>query len=101
MTSIAPLPRRFHRRFSYLYPNSKKPSKTSRFQRLNLVAGTRSVLNLRDPQVEGGAGGRNHLNLRQQNGRLAVVEDLRDLASQFEIIARASNRLHLLFRAAV
>jgi hypothetical protein len=65
---------------------------------VSVVAGTRSVLNLRDPQVEGGAGGRNHLNLRPQKGRPFGADGLRDLVSKFEIIAQASNRLNLLFQ---
>jgi hypothetical protein len=62
-----------------------------------MVAGTRSVLNLRSSQVEVSAGGRNHLNLRLQKGQPVGEADLRDLASKFEIIARASN-LNLLFQ---
>jgi hypothetical protein len=65
-----------------------------------VVAGTGNDQNLRSPQVEAVAGGRNHLNLRQQKGRPVVAADLCDLASLFEIIAGMSNRLNLLFRAA-
>ncbi len=65
-----------------------------------VVAGTRSVLNLRSPQVQMVAGGRYHLNLRQQKGRPVGAADLCDLASRFEIIIGMSNRLNLLFRAA-
>jgi hypothetical protein len=54
---------------------------------------------LRDPQVEDGAGGRNHLNLRLQKGLPIGRAHLRDLVSKFEIIAWASNRLNLLFQA--
>jgi hypothetical protein len=55
---------------------------------------------LRSPQVEVDAGGRNHLNLRQQISRPVRAADLCDLASRFEIIIGTSNRLNVLFRAA-
>lgn len=46
------------------------------------------------------AGGRNHQNLRTQKSRPVGAADLRDLASQFEMVAGARNHLKLLFRAA-
>jgi hypothetical protein len=64
-----------------------------------VVAGTRSVLNLRDPQAEGGARGRSQLNLRRQKRWPVGETDLRDLASKFAIIAQAGNRFDLLFQA--
>jgi hypothetical protein len=98
MTSLLPLPLRFHEEFMSISPNNKKPSKTSRFQGLDLVAGTRTDQNLQSSQVEVVAGGRNRLNLRPQKGPVGGP-CLRELVSKFEIIARASNRLNLLFQA--
>ena len=40
MTFVGPLPLRFHELFPNSYPNSKKPPTISRFQGLDLVAGT-------------------------------------------------------------
>jgi hypothetical protein len=70
------------------------------FETARLVAGTRTDQNLRDPQTEVVAGGRNQLKLQTQKGRHFGTADLRDLASQFEMVAGARNHLKLLFRAA-
>lgn len=67
----------------------------------SLVAGTGSDQNLGPSQVEVVAGGRNHQDLRTQKSRLVGAADVRDLASQFEMVAGAGNHLKLLFQAAV
>lgn len=67
---------------------------------ITVVAGTGSVQNLRDPQVEVVAGGRNHQNLRTQKSRPIGAADVRDLVSQVEMVAGARNHLNLLFGSA-
>jgi site-specific DNA recombinase len=66
---------------------SKRPAGGAGRSQFEMVAGTGSVQNLRDPQVEVVAGGRNHQNLRTQKSRPVGAADLRDLVSQFEMVA--------------
>jgi hypothetical protein len=85
--------------------SSKKPKPSRWLDRdgerviTKVVAGTRSVLNLRDPQVEGRAGGRNHLDLHHNEGRSVGAADPHLLAPQLLIVAQASNFFRLLFQA--
>lgn len=43
------------------------------------------------------SGGRSNLNLQTKDGRPVGAADLRDLASQVEMVAGARNQLYLLF----
>ncbi|KAJ8139232.1 hypothetical protein OY671_007556, partial [Metschnikowia pulcherrima] len=66
---------------------SKRPAGGAGRSQFEMVAGTGSVQNLRDPQVEVVAGGRNHQNLRTQKSRPVGAADSRDSVSQFEMVA--------------
>jgi site-specific DNA recombinase len=66
---------------------SKRPAGGAGQSQVEMVAGTGVGQNLHPSQVEVVAEGRNHQNLRTQKSRPVGAADLRDLASQFEMVA--------------
>jgi site-specific DNA recombinase len=68
---------------------SKRPAGGAGRSQVETVAGTGVGQNLHDRQVEVGAGGRNHQDLRTQKSRPVGAADVRDLISQFEMVAGA------------
>ncbi len=68
---------------------SKRPAGGAGQSQFEMVAGTGSDQNLGPSQVEVVAGGRNHQNLRTQKSRPVGAADVRDLVSQFEMVAGA------------
>ena len=68
---------------------AKTPATRAGGSQVEMVAGTGSDQNLRQSQVEVVAGGRSHQKLRTQKSRPFGAADLRDLASQVEMVAGA------------
>ena len=66
---------------------TKTPATRAGGSQVEMVAGTGSDQNLRQSQVEVVAGGRSHQKLRTQKSRPFGAADLRDLASQVEMVA--------------
>lgn len=81
-------------------PKHKRPAGGAGQSQVEVVAGTGSDQKLGSSQVEVVAGGRNHQNLRTQKSRPVGAADLRDVISQFEMVAGACTHLNLLFRTA-
>ncbi|KAB2756311.1 recombinase family protein [Brucella anthropi] len=67
----------------------KRPAAGAGRSQVEMVAGTGIGQNLAGSQAEMVAGGRNHQNLRTQKSRPVRAADVRDLVSQFEMVAGA------------
>ncbi|MBO0128008.1 MULTISPECIES: recombinase family protein [Agrobacterium] len=67
----------------------KRPAGVAGRSQVEMVAGTGIGQNLAGCQASMVAGGRNHQNLRTQKSRPVGAADVRELASQFEMVAGA------------
>nr|WP_234892282.1 zinc ribbon domain-containing protein [Agrobacterium vitis] len=67
----------------------KRPAGGAGRSQVEMVAGTGIGQNLAGSQAKMVAGGRNHQNLRTQKSRPVGAADMRDLVSQFEMVAGA------------